>query len=57
VPVGLRIVAPWFVAGVDIDSGGVAYHCAPIVRYMRGWTRERVEAYCATRRWMIEATP
>lgn len=44
----IRIVAPHFVAGWCTDR------CAPIVGYMRGWTAERVLAYCRRRDWRAE---
>lgn len=37
----LRISAPHFVAG--IVSGGL---CAPIIKYMQGWTQAQIRAYC-----------
>ena len=42
----VRIVAPHFVAGLEI--GG---RCAPIVRYMRTWTVERIVTYCSKKGW------
>lgn len=46
----LRITAPHFVAG--IVRGG---DCAPILRYMRGWTLREIRAYCARKGWTVEA--
>lgn len=50
----LRIVAPYFVAGVVVEEG-IVVRAAPIVGYMvRGrWTRTRVWAYCQTKRWAL----
>lgn len=48
----IRIVAPHFVAGLVI--GGP---CAPIIRYMQGWSVDRIKAYCASKRWTVEFTP
>jgi len=45
----LRIVAPHFVAG--IVRGGMV---APIIRYMKGWTRAKIEAYCRRKGWTVE---
>lgn len=45
-----RIVAPHFVAGVDMARG----YAAPIVRFMSGWTRARIERYCLQRKWRVE---
>jgi hypothetical protein len=49
----LRIVAPHFVAGVVMHDQ-IAVTTAPILAYMNGWTRERVEAYCRTKGWRVE---
>lgn len=49
-----RITAPHFCAGATLDNG-VVTHCAPILAYMRGWSVQRVEDYCRTKRWRIEA--
>lgn len=48
----LRIVAPHFVAG--IVRGG---QCAPIIRYMKGWTLRQIKDYCAKKGWVIEELP
>jgi hypothetical protein len=45
----LRIVAPHFVAG--IVRGGL---CAPIIRYMRGWTYRQIAEYCQRKGWQVE---
>ena len=45
----LRISAPHFVAG--IVRGGP---CAPILRYMRGWTLKQIKEYCARKGWGVE---
>lgn len=45
----LRILAPHFVAGIVIGE-----RAAPIVRYMANWSRERIERYCAGKRWRVE---
>lgn len=51
--VTLRIVAPHFVAGVDLVDG-IVLSGAPILKYMVGWSRVRVETYCQTKRWTYE---
>ncbi len=48
----LRISAPHFVAG--IVRGGL---CAPIIRYMKGWTLAQIESYCAKKSWEVERMP
>lgn len=45
----LRIVAPHFVAG--IVRGG---ECAPIIRYMKGWTLRAILAHCRRKGWQVE---
>lgn len=47
----LRIEAPHFVAGYDMDSGEVA----PIIKYMKGWTFIEVLAYCKKKHWKLYA--
>lgn len=46
----VRIVAPFFVAGIEAQDGRVV-RAAPILRYMRGWDGARVASYCASRGW------
>ena len=48
-----RITAPHFCAGIVITEGKVT-EWAPIVKYMRGWPLQRVQAYCANKAWTIE---
>lgn len=45
----VRIVAHHFVAG--IVRGGL---CAPIIKYMKGWTLAQIRAYCERKRWAVE---
>lgn len=45
----LRITAPHFVAGI-VQGGAVA----PIIRYMKGWSKNQIVAYCAKKRWSVE---
>lgn len=49
-----RIVAPFFVAGVEIDSDGYVRRWAPIIKYMRTWSLERVIEYSHKRGWQIK---
>lgn len=46
----IRISAPHFVAGVDLDTG----RAAPIIAYMRTWPVERIAGYCRSKRWQWE---
>jgi hypothetical protein len=47
-----QILAPHFSAGVVLWDDKVV-ETAPIVRYMRGWSRERVRNYCKKKDWKI----
>jgi hypothetical protein len=31
--------------------------CAPILKYMKGWTVGRIKAFCAERGWTIDVIP
>ena len=48
----LQIKAPHFTAGVVVDVG-VVVGAAPIVKYMLGWTEDRVRGYCEWKKWEI----
>ncbi len=48
----MRIEAPHFVAGVVIEDGRVI-DCAPIIKYMRGWTDIQVLEYCRKKGWIV----
>lgn len=47
-----QITAPHFVAGVYLREGTVTC-CAPIVRYMMGWSADNVRNYCGRKDWRI----
>lgn len=44
------IVAGHFVAGVELKNG-IAVRAAPIIRYMKGWSREAVVMHCRRKKW------
>lgn len=44
------ITSPYFVAGYDTDTGNIA----PIIRYMKGWSIERIKSYCLFKHWTIQ---
>ena len=46
----LQIDSKYFCAGLVL-SEGVVIQCAPIIKYMRGWSVERVEQYCDKKGW------
>jgi hypothetical protein len=50
----IRIEAPHFVAGVELEDNKVV-RGAPILSYMRGWSRIRVVSYCHSKRWHVHA--
>jgi hypothetical protein len=52
----LRIVAPKFVAGVEIENGMVS-DAAPIVDYMLGWPHSKVSNFCYLKGWSVTALP
>lgn len=45
----VQITAPHFVAGYDLGTGNIA----PIIRYMKGWTIEKMYAYCDGKGWSL----
>lgn len=49
----IRIVAPHFVAGALLEPSGVV-RTAPIIKYMVGWTRDKVFGYCKSKGWSAE---
>ena len=46
------IDAPHFCAGAVVFNNTVTC-AAPIIKYMVGWTPERVESYCAKKKWGV----
>lgn len=49
-----RIKAPHFVCGIVFDEEGRVVEAAPIVRYMRTWSAERILSYCDRKGWEVE---
>lgn len=47
-----RVVAPHFVAGIEVDQGEIV-STAPILKYMVGWKGREVIAYCVRRGWDV----
>ncbi|WP_063685488.1 hypothetical protein [Bradyrhizobium stylosanthis] len=47
-----QIRGPNFTAGIVLFDD-VVVEAAPIVRYMRRWSRDRVRDYCAKQGWQI----
>lgn len=48
----IQIEAPHFVAGAVLEDGKV-WWSAPIIRYMRGWSRNKVVTYCKRKTWHL----
>lgn len=44
--------APHFYAGVVLWDDKVI-EVAPILRYMKGWSRGRVRSYCSDKKWRV----
>jgi len=53
---GFRIVAPHFVAGGE-GQNGVCTRAAPIIKYMCGWTGQKIIKYCQMKGWQVEKLP
>jgi hypothetical protein len=49
----IRIDSGYFVAGVVLE-GAYVVRAAPIVKYMMGWTKERVVSYSHRKKWKYE---
>lgn len=50
----IRISSKYFVAGLETNAFGVAIRCAPIIKYMKGWSSHRVAMYCNKKGWKFE---
>ena len=46
------ITAPHFCAGIVVTED-VVTEAAPIVKYMRGWTRDKVREYVRSKGWSV----
>jgi hypothetical protein len=49
----IHITSNWFCCGVVLQHGRVV-RVAPIVSYMKLWSRQLVLDYCASRGWKVE---
>jgi len=47
-----EIDAPHFNCGIVLQNDRVV-EAAPIVKYMKGWTRMRVRSYCRDKGWKV----
>lgn len=60
----IRITAPHFVVGIETYCGPLrrrkggmsvpSHRCAPIVKYMKGWTVGEIMRYCRKKGWLYE---
>lgn len=50
----MRVVAPHFVAGLVLDSGGRCVETAPILAASIGKSEAELRAYFARRGWQVE---
>jgi hypothetical protein len=48
-----RIASSFFCAGLEIRQNTVIL-AAPIIKYMIGWSKERVILYCTSKGWKLE---
>jgi len=48
-----QITARHFCAGIVHDRDGYVTEAAPILRYMRGWTRKAVRQYVEKKGWKL----
>jgi hypothetical protein len=46
------VYAPHFVAAYDMQSGNIA----PIIKYMKGWTLDKIVTYCEKKGWNIDCS-
>lgn len=56
----IRITSPYFVAGVEFveyEEGSLVSNAAPIVKYMKGWTKGEVLVYAKRKGWGVEEFP
>ena len=51
-----QVTAENFCAGFIMRRGRVAT-CAPILRYMKGWTLGEARLYCSNRGWDLKLVP
>lgn len=47
-----QVQAPHFTAGLTLYQD-VVEEAAPIINYMKGWSRDRVREYCRKKQWKV----
>ncbi|CAB4197700.1 hypothetical protein UFOVP1323_42 [uncultured Caudovirales phage] len=50
----IQVVAPHMVAGIELRND-IVFKTAPILKYMRGWTKAQVTDYCGRKGWQYNA--
>ena len=57
----IRITSPHFVAGIELEEsqysdgeGPIVINAAPILKYMKLWTYEKVVDHCSEKGWEWE---
>ena len=50
----IRISAPYFCAGAEIDHNNNVINAAPILKWMKGRNLWWIEKYCNKKKWEIE---
>lgn len=48
-----RVVNTYIAAGGEFTNGKIS-RCAPIIKYMAGWSVERLIGYCRNKDWDLE---
>jgi hypothetical protein len=46
----IRISSSYFTAGYDTESKTIV----PIIKYIKGWSVEKIVSYCRKKNWKIE---
>ena len=49
----LRIESSYFVAGA-IMRRSTCHSCAPIIKYMKGWSSKKIINYCIKKGWKYQ---
>ena len=52
----MQILGPHFVAGVVLKNNTVV-RAAPILKYMIGWSQQRVMQYALHKHWTVKTIP
>jgi hypothetical protein len=50
----VQITSKYFCAGLEIDDKNTCILAPPIVKYMVGWNKLKIENYCKTKKWKLK---